>query len=64
MNPTFIAARIGQRKVMARVNRLRWEEQRHADARKHGYRGPLTREEAARVAVPAAAVIRSRKVMT
>lgn len=62
MTPTIVAAHLGQRKVMARVAKMQWDAQRREDARKHGFTGALTRAEAARMPIPSAAVMRSRKV--
>ena len=47
-NPTFVAATVGTRKTRDRLASLAVQDARRRNAAKNGYRGPLTREEAAR----------------
>lgn len=42
-----------KREELSRNSRARWEQGRRRDARSRGYRGPLTREEASRMALSA-----------
>lgn len=47
-SPAHAARQAAARRESARA---RWMKQRREDARRHGYRGPLTREEASAMAL-------------
>lgn len=52
MNPNDLGALIAHKNETTRqAAQLRWQLQRREDARSHGYRGPLTRDEASKAAL-------------